>query len=38
MKASVYGRFERPDVLGLEEVETPTPAGDEVAVRVRAVG
>ena len=38
MKAWVYERYGRPDVLGFEEVETPTPAGDEVAVRVHACG
>jgi NADPH:quinone reductase-like Zn-dependent oxidoreductase len=38
MKACVYERYGRPDVLGLEEVETPSPAGDEVAVRVHACG
>jgi NADPH:quinone reductase-like Zn-dependent oxidoreductase len=38
MKAWVYGRYGSPDVLRFEEVETPTPAGDEVAVRVRACG
>ena len=38
MKAWVYERYGSPDVLGFEEVETPRPAGDEVAVRVRACG
>jgi len=38
MKAWVYDRYGSPDVLGFQEVETPTPAGDEVAVRVRAAG
>ncbi len=38
MKAWVYERYGAPDVLGFEEVETPTPAADEVAVRVRACG
>jgi NADPH:quinone reductase-like Zn-dependent oxidoreductase len=38
MKAWVYERYGSPDVLGFEEVETPTPAGDEVAVRVQACG
>jgi NADPH:quinone reductase-like Zn-dependent oxidoreductase len=38
MKAWVYKRYGSPDVLGFEEVETPTPAGDEVAVRVQACG
>jgi NADPH:quinone reductase-like Zn-dependent oxidoreductase len=38
MKAWVYERYGSPDVLGLEEVPTPTPAGDEVAVRVQACG
>ena len=38
MKAWVYERYGSPDVLGLQEVETPAPAGDEVAVRVHAGG
>ncbi|MGA9160648.1 MAG: NAD(P)-dependent alcohol dehydrogenase [Actinomycetota bacterium] len=38
MKAWVYERYGSPDVLGFEEVETPAPDGDEVAVRVRACG
>jgi NADPH:quinone reductase-like Zn-dependent oxidoreductase len=38
MKAWVYERYGSPDVLGFEEVETPTPAGDEVAVRIQACG
>ena len=38
MKAWVYKRYGSPDVLRFEEVETPTPAGDEVAVRVHASG
>jgi len=38
MKAWVYERYGPPDVLGFEEVETPTPVGDEVAVRVQACG
>ena len=38
MKAWVYKRYGSPDVLGFEEVDTPTPAGDEVAVRVHACG
>jgi len=38
MKAWVYDRYGSPDVLRFQEVETPTPAGDEVAVRVRAAG
>ena len=38
MKAWVYERYGSPDVLRFEEVETPTPAADEVAVRVQACG
>ena len=38
MKAWAYERYGSPDVLRFEEVETPTPAGDEVAVRVQACG
>ncbi len=38
MKAWVYERYGSPDVLGFQEVETPAPAGDEVAVRVHACG
>jgi NADPH:quinone reductase-like Zn-dependent oxidoreductase len=38
MKAWVYDRYGSPDVLRFEEVETPSPAGDEVTVRVRACG
>ena len=36
MKAIVYRRFGSPDVLSLEEVEKPTPADDEVLIKVRA--
>lgn len=36
MKAWVFHRYGPPDVLGLEEVEAPTPAADEVAIRIRA--
>ncbi|MDP6823665.1 MAG: NAD(P)-dependent alcohol dehydrogenase [Dehalococcoidia bacterium] len=36
MKAIVYRRYGSPDVLHLEEVETPTPHDDEVLVRTRA--
>ena len=39
MKAWVYERYGSPDdVLGLDEVETPVPAGDQVLVRVHASG
>ncbi|HSB18868.1 MAG TPA: NAD(P)-dependent alcohol dehydrogenase [Anaeromyxobacteraceae bacterium] len=36
MKAIVYREYGSPDVLGLEDVEKPTPAANEVLVRVRA--
>jgi NADPH:quinone reductase-like Zn-dependent oxidoreductase len=32
----VYRRYGPPDVLGVEDVETPVPKGDEVLVRVHA--
>ena len=39
MKAWVYERYGSPgDVLGLDEVETPRPGGDQVLVRVQASG
>jgi NADPH:quinone reductase-like Zn-dependent oxidoreductase len=38
MKAWVYERYGSPDLLSLQEVQTPTPAGDEVAVRIHAAG
>jgi len=36
MKAAVRDRFGSPDVVELREIEKPTPADDEVLVRVRA--
>jgi NADPH:quinone reductase-like Zn-dependent oxidoreductase len=36
MKAVVYDRYGPPDVLRIEEVERPTPRGDELLVRIRA--
>jgi NADPH:quinone reductase-like Zn-dependent oxidoreductase len=36
MKAIVYHRYGPPDVLGIEDLETPTAAADEVLIRVRA--
>ena len=36
MKAIVYHNYGLPDVLKCEEVEKPTPADDEVLIRVRA--
>jgi NADPH:quinone reductase-like Zn-dependent oxidoreductase len=36
MKAIVQDRYGSPDVLSLDEVEVPTPAADEVLVKVHA--
>src|SRR6267154_2429598 len=36
MKATVYHQYGLPDVLKCEEVEQPTPADDEVLIKVRA--
>jgi NADPH:quinone reductase-like Zn-dependent oxidoreductase len=36
MKAIVYTQYGPPDVLQFKEVATPTPADDEVLIRVRA--
>jgi NADPH:quinone reductase-like Zn-dependent oxidoreductase len=36
MKAAVYHKYGSPDVLQIEEVETPSPKDNEVLVRVRA--
>lgn len=36
MKAVRYDRFGPPDVLRVEDIATPTPAANEVLVRVRA--
>ncbi len=38
MKAVVINEFGGPDVLGLAEVETPSPADGQVLVRVKAAG
>ena len=36
MKAIVYDRYGPPDVFRLEEVDQPTPRGDQVRVKIRA--
>jgi NADPH:quinone reductase-like Zn-dependent oxidoreductase len=36
MKAACYYAYGPPEVIGIEDVETPTPADDEVLVRVHA--
>src|SRR5262245_53444803 len=36
MKAAVRDRYGTPDVLRIEEVDVPTPADDELLVRVEA--
>ncbi len=38
MRSFVQHRYGGPEVLALAEVEAPVPAGDEVLIRVRAVG
>lgn len=38
MKAIVVREFGDPDVMRLEEVETPTPVGSEVLVKIEAAG
>ncbi|WP_136707784.1 NAD(P)-dependent alcohol dehydrogenase [Agromyces sp. H66] len=38
MRSIVQHRYGGPEVLALAEVEAPVPAGDEVLIRVRAVG
>ena len=36
MKAIVYQNFGSPDILRFEEIDKPTPADNEVLIRVRA--
>ncbi len=38
MRAAIITRPGKPDVLEIQEVETPEPVGDYVRVRVRASG
>ena len=37
MKAIVYHKYGSPDVLKLEEVQKPTPADDQLLIKVYAV-
>jgi len=37
MKAIVYTEYGGPDVLNIKDVEKPSPKGDEILIRVRAV-
>lgn len=37
MRAIVFTKYGSPDVLELREVEKPTPADDEVLIRVHAI-
>lgn len=36
MRAVLYRKYGTPDVLHLEEIEQPTPKGDEVLIKVHA--
>ena len=36
MKAAVYRKYGPPDVIGIEEVEKPTPGDNQLLIRVRA--
>jgi NADPH:quinone reductase-like Zn-dependent oxidoreductase len=36
MKAAFTERYGSPDVVGIRDIERPTPGGDEILVRVRA--
>ena len=38
MKAIIVREYGEPDVMKLEEVATPQPAGDQVLVRIKAAG
>jgi NADPH:quinone reductase-like Zn-dependent oxidoreductase len=36
MKAAVYTRYGRPDVVQIKDVEKPSPKDNEVLIKVRA--
>ena len=36
MKAAVYFQYGTPQVLRIEDVEKPTPKGNEILIRVKA--